>query len=258
MEYLTKQWPKLNQLSEQNKRLYETRKEKCQEWALQQNLTIQRVSLHHRRQSRRQGYREENEDSEDDSYTDDSFSSQNSNEENEYNEQNANRNAKRYRFDKSMLNIMEHIIIVKVYSHQLDQSCNVKLHGQIPRPNMLIASANQFADKAATQARAIIDDVPPSFDSIYFPHFSSRWCFTVEGRVTNKGATKVLYWCIDDELCARLQHRCKQGMMCRMLEFIGIKADFIGNESLYRNVVKGTAPSWTRIMYQNPNLPDLI
>jgi hypothetical protein len=210
MEYLTRKWPKTKQLDDQCQRLYESGKVKCQEWARQQNIAIARL-VQSRHPTNMQQIRMEDHDS-----NDESQSSQESEE--EARTQDGSYKGHRYRFDESMLDITEHIIIIKVYSHQLDKHYNPKIPGQIPRPNLFITSANQFADNAAAQARDIIDEVPFIFD-IFYPPFSPRWCFTIEGRVTNKGATKILYQKMDEELCVQLQHREKQGIMCRMLTF---------------------------------------
>jgi len=63
---------------------------------------------------------------------------------------------------------------------------------------------------------------------------------------------------MDDELCLRLKHREKQGLLCRLLQFNGIKAEFIGNESMARNIIKGTAPCPTRAIYRQPSVANLI
>ena len=86
----------------------------------------------------------------------------------------------------TMLDVLEHITIIKVYSHQLNKDCSVKHTGEYPRPNLFIVSANQYADNAANQARKVIDDVPSSFETLYYPPFSLRWSFSFEGCVTNK------------------------------------------------------------------------
>jgi len=157
-----------------------------------------------------------------------------------------------------MLDVLGHVIIIKVFSHQLNKGFTIKHPGNTPSPNLFVVSANQFADNAANQVRSIIKNISHVFDCTYYPPFSPRWCFTFEGKVTNKGATKLLYTKLDDELCLRLQHRDKQGLLCRLLDFNGINANFIGNESMVRNVVKGTAPCLTRSIYCYPSLATLI
>ncbi len=84
---------------------------------------------------------------------------------------------------------------------------------------------------------------------MFYPVFSPRWCFTFNGRITNKGATRVLHEKLDDELLFRVQHREKQGLFYRLLTYIGLKAEQIGNESLLRNIIKLVAPCWTRCIY---------
>ncbi len=90
------------------------------------------------------------------------------------------------------------------------------------------------------------------------PPFSPRWCFTCDGHINIKGATKTFQDKMDDELYLRLKHRENQGLLCRMLPFNGLKAEQIGNESLLRTIVKLTAPCWTRCMYRYPPLANLI
>jgi hypothetical protein len=136
-----------------------------------------------------------------------------------------------------MIDKLDRVIILKVFSHQLNADFSIKNPGKNPSPNMFITSTNQFSDNAVTQARRIIQDVPNSYEQLFYPPFSPRWCFTFDGCVTNKGATKLFYEKIDDELLARLQHREKQGLFYRLLPFIGLRADQIGNESTIQNIV---------------------
>jgi hypothetical protein len=84
-------------------------------------------------------------------------------------------------------------MLLKVYSHQLDENCKVKIQGQQPMPNLFVTSANQFADNAATQTRGVLVNPPPSFDTMFYPSFSPRWCFTVEGRITNRCYKNTVY-----------------------------------------------------------------
>ena len=157
-----------------------------------------------------------------------------------------------------MIDKLDRVIILKVFSHQLNADFSIKSPGKNPSPNMFITSTNQFADNAVTQARKIIKDVPNSYEQLFYPPFSPRWCFTFDGCVTNKGATKLFYEKIDDELLARLQHREKQGLFYRLLPFIGLRADQIGNESMIRNIVKQTAMCWTRSIYRDPSMANKI
>jgi hypothetical protein len=50
------------------------------------------------------------------------------------------------------------IIIIKVFSHQLNPDFSIKRRGESPRPNTFVVSANQIADNAVTQAHKIYDD----------------------------------------------------------------------------------------------------
>jgi len=97
----------------------------------------------------------------------------------------------RYHFDESMINILDQVLIIKVYSHQLNKDFSIKQPGKSPSPNLFVVSANQFADNAASQVRAIVKNLPHTYDHTYYPPFSPRWCFTFEGKVTNKGATRL-------------------------------------------------------------------
>ena len=56
------------------------------------------------------------------------------------------------------------------------------------------------------------------------------------------------------ELLYRQQHREKQGLFFRLLPFIGLSAEQLGDESLLRNIVKMTATCWTRALYRYPPL----
>jgi hypothetical protein len=93
---------------------------------------------------------------------------------------------------------------------------------------------------------------------IFYPAFSPRWCFTVDGCTTSKGATRILHKKLDNELHLRLQHRPKQGLFQRLYSVIGLKPEQIGNKSLLHNVVKQVAPSWTRCIYRYPPLANHI
>jgi len=155
----------------------------------------------------------------------------------------------RYLFNSSMFDILERNILLKVYSHQLTEDFVVQTPGKQPQPNLFVVSANQHADNGASQARAVITSASDNLEKIFFPAFSPRWCFSFNGCLTNKGATKVLYNKMDDELFSRLQHRRKQGMYLRLDAFNGITPDQIGNESLLRRITKQTAMCVTRLIY---------
>jgi hypothetical protein len=95
-----------------------------------------------------------------------------------------------------------------------------------PRPFYYIC---QFADNAAQQARELITNIPANFDQVFYPAFSPRWCFMVDGQVTNQGATKILQQKVDDEIFLRLQHREKQGLFYQLIDFVGLRAEYIDN-----------------------------
>jgi hypothetical protein len=138
----------------------------------------------------------------------------------------------RYYFDKGMHDNLQNIIILKVYSHQLNRDFVVEDSGKEPSPNLFITSANQHADNAASIAKEIIIINHEEYDDIQYPPFSPRWCFTFEGHAINKGAHKWLRKKMDDKLYLRLQHRYKQGLFSRLLSFIGLTANQLGYESL--------------------------
>jgi hypothetical protein len=107
----------------------------------------------------------------------------------------------RYRFDHSMYDCLGRVIIIKVFSDQMNADFTVKMLGKKSSPNIFAVSANQIADNAAMkaqnlfQARAI-----PESDECFYPPFSYRWIFSFEGCLTTKGASKVLYNKIEEEL----------------------------------------------------------
>ncbi len=89
-----------------------------------------------------------------------------------------------------MYDLLGWVIIVKVFSHQLNPDFKIKNHGNTPSPNLVIVSANQIADNADTMAHNIHANYgTQDLDQYYYPPFSTRWCFSFEGKLTNKGAT---------------------------------------------------------------------
>jgi hypothetical protein len=147
-----------------------------------------------------------------------------------------------------MYDILERIIVLKAFSHQLNHDFTYKYPKIQPSPSLCIVSANKYTDNAANQARKIIKVLPRDFESIFFPPFSPRWSFTFEGCITNKGAMKVFQEKLDEELDLHLQHRPKHGLT----------ANQIGNESLHCNIIKMTAPCWTQSIYRYPPLANHI
>jgi len=172
------------------------------------------------------------------------------------------KNNNRCRFDQSMCDILGRIIILKVFSHQLQPDFTVTVPGSIPAPNMFIVSANQIADNAASQAYqsyttggiGVIDHG----SHLHYPPFSPKWCFSFEGNLTNKGATKVFYDRLDDELILRLQLRTKQGLFFRLQNQNALHTDFIGDDTLYRQLVKMVAMCWTRCIYRQPDIARML
>jgi len=157
-----------------------------------------------------------------------------------------------------MYDFLDCNIVLKVFSHQLTEDFVIKDPGKSPQPNLCVVSANQFADNAATQAKQVIQIEDTNYEQIFFPAFSFRWCFSYEGCLTNKGATKVLYDKMDQELFSRMQHRKKQGLFHRLFSFNALQPDQIGKESLLRSIVKQTATCWTRAIYRFPPLAKQI
>jgi len=154
--------------------------------------------------------------------------------------------ASRFTFNHGMYDLLNGTIIMKVYSHQLSNTYQIAFTGKSPQPNMFVVSANQIADNNAEQARHLAKVTFTSdWDKIFYPPFSPQWSFSFDGSLTNKGATKLFHEKLDAELVYRHQSRSKQGVFYRLFAFIGLNAQQIGDESLLRNIVKMTAPSWT-------------
>lgn len=107
---------------------------------------------------------------------------------------------KRSYFDSNMVDPLGRIIIIKIYSHQLNKDLTLKIPSKIPSLNLFIVSANQYTDNAASQAGALIHSLPSTFDRLFYPPFSPRWCFTFEGCITNKGATRVFQEKLENNL----------------------------------------------------------
>jgi hypothetical protein len=117
-----------------------------------------------------------------------------------YNDLNADTETNRYRFDDTMFDILPNIVIVKVFSHQLDNEFISKCPGKNPKLNICVASANQFADNAVSNAHDIIAYNQLIQENLRYPAFSPRWCFSCEGINILNGAHKLLNQRIDDEL----------------------------------------------------------
>jgi hypothetical protein len=162
-------------------------------------------------------------------------------------------------FDSSMYDCLGRIIVIKVTSHQLHPDFTINSTTKGPIPNMFISSANQIADNAATQAQMLYENQHENLiDTCFYPPFSPRWNFSFEGYLINKGATNIFYDKIDQELCLRMQHRCKQGVLLRMSSFNSLKSEQIGEESILMNIMKLTAPCSTRCIYRYPPLANQI
>jgi hypothetical protein len=202
LKHLTEKWVTEDQLDINNRRIYKRGEEICKEWASKKSNDKYEDSSH----SSSTSYYT---DSEEESSLDYGLNEPLKIEENsEMVQKTENR---RYKFDTSMVDMLGHVIIVKVYSHQLDKNFAIKSPDMQPMPNLFIPPGNQIADNAATQAKEITNHQLEDLNQIFYPPFSPRWCFSFEGCITNKGATKVWHEKVDEELSLRLQHRNKEG-----------------------------------------------
>ena len=106
------------------------------------------------------------------SWDDNSVSSNESNESNSSSGSNISTKKNRYHFDDNMYDNLDRIIIIKVYSHQLNADFTIKTLNKHPKPNLFVVSANQFADNAATQARLISRTLANNIDKMSYLPFS--------------------------------------------------------------------------------------
>lgn len=128
---------------------------------------------------------------------------------------------------------------MKVFSHQLTEDFQVATEGEIPQPNMLIASTNQFVDNAATQSRSLsMTTHTNDYDKAFYSPFSPKWCFSFEGGLASKGVTKDLQEKLDIEFILQQQHRSKQGLLFRILPFVSHNAQQLADEFLLCNIFK--------------------
>ena len=243
LEFLTKRWPKPEEISAYYRRLYERGERVCKIWA---DAKTSRVT------STKNAHDDSSSNSSKDSTDDISDTAPLS-----YDEDMAlQKKNSRFTFNHGMYDLLGTKIIRKVFSHQLDKDFEVTLAGRSPQPNYFVASANQIVDNAVEQTYHQLSNsnFKAEYNKICYPPFSPRWCFSFEGDLTNKGATKVFQNRLDMELIYRQQHREKQGLFFRLLPFIGLSAEQLGDESLLRNIVKMTATCWTRALYRYPPL----
>jgi len=240
LEHLTRQWtPIVENIHGQN--IIKKGLESCKIWATANNPT----HTHHRNI--------------DDFYSEEDQISDYDSDVSSHNNLKIHAEKDRYKFDETMFDDLHEILVLKVFSHQLDNSFQIQQHGKHPSPNLFIVSANQIADNAVTQARHIIQmDNDESMDCLRYPPFSPRWCFSYDGIATSNGAANLFKNITEKELYLRLMHRPKQGLFARMLPFIAISMDQIGLESLHRNILKMSAPCWTRCIYRYPKLANRI
>jgi len=188
LEHLTKNWPKIEQLDPYTLELYKKGEEICKIWGRDGNNPLN-ICSHNISTGHTTEY-----NSDDSWYTytcsNDSDSSQS---------YQASVVTRKQKFDSTMYDLLGHIIIVKVSSHQQDSNMELENSQRKPCPNLFVTSANQIADNAATQAHGIYElQASMESDICNYPPFSSRCSFSFEGALTNKGATKVLYQKIDE------------------------------------------------------------
>jgi L-lactate utilization protein LutC len=248
LEFLTSKWLTEDNLDEFKKRLNKKGEEVCRSWASNGKDTCKRME---RELNQQTYFMEALED-------DDTYSSEMSHTTKlsaitvPVSEKN------RYRFDSSMVDLLGCVIILKVFSHQLNGDFSIKTIGKQPNLNLFVISANQIVDNATKQAAQILKSTRDDYEQIYYPVLSPRWCFSFEGQITNIGATKILHKKMDEELFFRLQYWPKQGLFYQLHSFNGLKTEQIANESMLQNIVKQIAPCWTRSIYCYPPLANQI
>jgi hypothetical protein len=137
LEYLTSKGPRLDQMSIRARESYKRGEAVCKKWAEQKHVT---ATNHHI---------DDNNDISLASWDDDASSIDSISVENTT-PQAITKN--RFRFDDTMLDCHDRIIVVKVYSHQLNKDFTIRVPGKEPSPNMFAISSNQYADNAADQA----------------------------------------------------------------------------------------------------------
>jgi len=243
LEYLTLLWPSRERICRQTPETYERGERICRTWIKQEDdNTFHTCSLNKENDSIN-------------STTWDTSSSSSLLTSGETQHYMNNQKEKNYDFDSSMLDCLGRIIIVKVSSHQVNSDFTLKSPRKKLTPYAFIVSANQIADNAATQAQTIYGNLSlEAIDTCFYLPFSLRWNFSVEGCLTNKGATKVLYERMDEELSLRQKHRPKQGLNWHITPYKSLSFNQIGDESLLRNLMKMTTPCWTRCIYRYPHL----
>jgi hypothetical protein len=100
-----------------------------------------------------------------------------------------------------MYDLLRNTILLELFSRQFTEDFQVSTVRKIPQPKMFVASANQFIDNAATQARCLsMLPYTDEYNKVFYPVFSPKWCFSFEGGLANKGATKVFQEKHDMEL----------------------------------------------------------
>jgi hypothetical protein len=243
MEYLTSQWMREESLDTHMIQLYKKGEKLCKLWD-DQNMSRKHEEDNHNIKD-------------DDTYSSSSSSNTLDSAKTRDHITNAiTADARRYHFDCSMFDQVGRITIMKVFSHQLNSDLTIRNPNGTPSSNLFAATANQIADNIATSALCFYasHQIPEMDDCFFYPPFAPEWCFSFEGLLTNKGATKILFEKIDEELTLRLKHRPKHGLFYLLRLFNSLHTDLIGDDTLYRKMVKMTALCWTRCGYRFPPL----
>jgi hypothetical protein len=145
LEYLTCKWPRADQQSSHTKRLYKRGEEMCIMWVAQRDMDTDHEAACDQISNNIDLEVEE----------ESSLGSSSSDEQSittEYHTSEKNR----FHFDRSMFDTLEHIIILKVDSHQLNKEFSIKIPQECPSPNLFLVSASQYADNAVSQAKKVM------------------------------------------------------------------------------------------------------
>jgi hypothetical protein len=136
LEYFTDSWQSKEQLEPQAIDAYERGEAICQEWASKKYLNGNETYI----------------DDDTETLNSDAWSVSTYHEmEDTYlpSSHSQSHSKNRYTFDHSMYDCLERVIILKVFSHQLNSDFTVKTLGEKSKPNIFAVSANQIADNAA-------------------------------------------------------------------------------------------------------------
>ena len=188
LDFLTSQWPPEETLNAQTLDMYKRGEELCLRWANPQNNEV--ISFNNAIY-----------DDTDKSDVLDGLSDHQTDRDSDDGSNTCQREQHRYQFNSSMYDALGRANVVKVYSHQLNEDFTEKYPNRKPAPNMFAVSANQIADNAATYAQCYYSsEVSHIPDKLFYPPFSPEWCFSFDGKLTNKGASQYFFQKYDEEL----------------------------------------------------------